>query len=621
MHRRILSSLLRLVGCSVLALGASALVPAPAYADPPGGWPADNWPVCADADAQYCLEEATVTPVGGSATPLAGLGLSMYLTTLGGYVTSFNWAVNGFDGASADVRNGDVRLVIRVGQFAPRYTMAIAKNLRITRSTDGGGNTTMVITGRAVHMDWKTTDSDFYSSCISGSGCGGEDTMADPWATGYAFSGNTQDLETWGEGAKVTLDGMYIATNAEARPTTILYGTYPEPYWMMPFLGNPHLGVDGNPVRGSFNAWLPPSYFTAMGTDATSAAAVGFDVQSREGATTVSLPAGVALQDGGVGIDVPDLGFSVHEIKVVGQASQAAGGGTAPGRPRTVTTTPAPGGVIAQWSAPLSNGGLPIARYTARAFTAPTGGTIAGRCTVTGNNRCRIDGLNYGQTYYISVSATNALGEGPGTAVRVSGTPNNLPSAPRPVLVTPGDTKLNVTWGLPATAGGSAINGYTARAYTDAGAVAGSCNPSSLSTRTCSINGLFNGKTYYVDVTASNSAGAGLPSSPRVAGTPRTVPSAPRQVALTPGNRTLAVTWVAPSSTGGSAVTGYSVRAYSVVNGVTIAQSCAPANLSSLTCTLGTLTNGATYYVTVVAINAAGKGPETTPRVAGSPHA
>jgi hypothetical protein len=50
------------------------------------------------------------------------------------------------------VRGGDVRLVIRVGQFHPRYTMA--KGYRIERTADDAGNVTMTMTGTPTHIDW-----------------------------------------------------------------------------------------------------------------------------------------------------------------------------------------------------------------------------------------------------------------------------------------------------------------------------------------------------------------------------------------------------------------------------------------------------------------------------------
>jgi len=110
----------------VAAVGMTIGGTAPAaFAAGPSGWPAGSWPVCSGPSDQYCLDTAEVTPLGGVATPVTGLGLSPYLTTLpsGGGPTSVNLAVNGWDGAGVTdaTRAGTVNFVFRVGQFAPRY--------------------------------------------------------------------------------------------------------------------------------------------------------------------------------------------------------------------------------------------------------------------------------------------------------------------------------------------------------------------------------------------------------------------------------------------------------------------------------------------------------------------
>ncbi|MDT4986674.1 MAG: hypothetical protein QOI74_768, partial [Micromonosporaceae bacterium] len=350
-------------GLLISALVAPAL---PAHAADIPDWPEGSWSTCADPDAQYCIQEATVTPVDGVATPVADLGLRAGAGTLGGYVRSFNWSVEGWEGDEVpqEVRDGDVNLVIRTGQFAPRYTFALAKGMRITRDTDDSGNTTMTITGHAVHIDWTTGD--LFGSCVAGADCGGPDTMADPVGTGYRFMGNTQDLEVWGQDAIDTYDGMYLASDAQARPNMVNFGTFPEPYWSLQVLGNPHLDVDGNPVRGSFNAWLPPAYFAKLGTSASAAALVGFDVVSREGETSTSVPATVSVQDAGVGIDVPDLGYSMHQIDVYSRPSPVVAGVTVPDPPNGVEATAADveGAVDVDWAAPDSDGGSAVTGYT-----------------------------------------------------------------------------------------------------------------------------------------------------------------------------------------------------------------------------------------------------------------
>jgi subtilisin family serine protease len=98
------------------------------------------------------------------------------------------------------------------------------------------------------------------------------------------------------------------------------------------------------------------------------------------------------------------------------------------------------------------------------------------------------------------------------------------PGAPQQVTVSPQPGALDVTWTPPASDGGAPVTEYTARAHTQAagGTVAASCSTAGLA---CALTGLRDGRTYHVDVVARSSAGAGPPSAPRVASTPRAGPA------------------------------------------------------------------------------------------------
>jgi len=70
----------------------------------------------------------------------------------------------------------------------------------------------------------------------------------------------------------------------------------------------------------------------------------------------------------------------------------------------------------------------------------------------------------------------------------------------------------------------------------------------------------------------------------------------------------VALSWTAPSPDGGSAITGYDVYECTTSGG----ESQTPVNTSPITGTSYTvtgLTNGTTYYFTVVAIGAVGNSP------------
>jgi len=95
----------------------------------------------------------------------------------------------------------------------------------------------------------------------------------------------------------------------------------------------------------------------------------------------------------------------------------------------------------------------------------------------------------------------------------------------------------------------------------------------------------------------------------RLAGsaTAATVPSAPTSVVAVSGNAQLAVTWVAPASTGGSPIIEYVVK-YSSNGGSTWTRFLPSSGLpiTALSCTVTGLSNGTPYVIKVIAQNAVG---------------
>src|SRR5207249_3856237 len=66
------------------------------------------------------------------------------------------------------------------------------------------------------------------------------------------------------------------------------------------------------------------------------------------------------------------------------------------------------------------------------------------------------------------------------------------------------------------------------------------------------------GVTYFYKVAAINSVGLS-PKSNEASATPPTIPSAPQNLQATAGTNSVSLSWQAPSSNGGSAITGYKV--------------------------------------------------------------
>ena len=93
-----------------------------------------------------------------------------------------------------------------------------------------------------------------------------------------------------------------------------------------------------------------------------------------------------------------------------------------------------------------------------------------------------------------------------------------------------------------------------------------------------------------------------------------TVPSAPQGMTVTSGSQTqeLEASWQAPSSNGGSAVTGYKVQWKEAPDSWDTAADVSQATETGTTYTITSLTGGVEYAVRVIATNDVGDGPAST---------
>ena len=274
---------------------------------------------------------------------------------------------------------------------------------------------------------------------------------------------------------------------------------------------------------------------------------------------------------------------------------------TAPGAPRSVTATAGNASATVSWTAPSSDGGSAITGYT---VTANTGATTTAAASATS---VVVTGLTNGTSYTFTVTATNGVGTGPASAPSNAVTPLAVPGAPTGVTATRGNASATVSWTAPASTGGSAITSYTVRSNT------GSVVTVDGSTLSTAVTGLTDGTSYTFTVTATNAAGSGPASAPSNVVVPATVPGAPTGAAATAGDATATVTWTAPASTGGAAITSYTVRAN---DGTT-----QTVGGSTLSATFTGLTNGIAYTFTVTAANDVGAGPTSAPSNAVTPAA
>jgi preprotein translocase subunit SecG len=176
-----------------------------------------------------------------------------------------------------------------------------------------------------------------------------------------------------------------------------------------------------------------------------------------------------------------------------------------------------------------------------------------------------------------------------------------VPSAPQNLQVTPGNGQVDLTWTAPVSDGGNPIIAYRIYRGTASGGEPFLVEIGNV--LTYADTGLINGQPYYYVLTARNSVGEGA-NSTEVTATPVTVPLQPLTLQATAGYHLVTLTWAAPSSDGGSAITSY--RIYRGTSGGSETLLASVGNTSSFTDT--GLSAGQAYYYKVAAVNAAGEG-------------
>lgn len=251
--------------------------------------------------------------------------------------------------------------------------------------------------------------------------------------------------------------------------------------------------------------------------------------------------------------------------------------GAVPSAPTSVTSTPNNGYVSIGFGAPSTNDPA----TSSYQYSIDNGASGWNNVTVNPFNHA---GPN-GTAITIYVKAINGAGHGPSASA--TSTPRTVPDA-LSFSAAPINGNLTITYSAPSFDGGTAVTSY--QYSTNAGSTwtTTPSNPFNVSGS--------NGTAITVYMRAVNAAGNGPATS--VTETPRTVPSAPQSFA---GNNAtfgqITLSWAAPSSNGGNAVSSYVLRTGATVLQNTSATSYVHTGLSAYT----------DYSYTVTAANAAGE--------------
>lgn len=185
----------------------------------------------------------------------------------------------------------------------------------------------------------------------------------------------------------------------------------------------------------------------------------------------------------------------------------------APGAPSGITSSASSGQVQLSWSAPATG----TAPFTYDVYESTTSATSGFRLLEGGSGLSATGftatGLSNGTVYYFRVTATNALGEGPPSAV-VSATPSAKPTAPgAPTGLTATNTSKGIalSWQAPASNGGSPVTSYILYRSTASGQESRyaviSCTTATCTARDAGT--IYSTRTFYYEVTAVNGVGGG----------------------------------------------------------------------------------------------------------------
>ncbi len=176
---------------------------------------------------------------------------------------------------------------------------------------------------------------------------------------------------------------------------------------------------------------------------------------------------------------------------------------------------------------------------------------------VTGEQKtCEITEILYGETYYVTVSASNLFGEGRKAPIQ-SCTPLEPPGAVGRIWVDKVEESMVVIkWYPPKSDGGTSITGY--RIYR--GEVAGEEKYWATVKDVLEYNdeSVENGKAYYYRISAVNDMGEG-PLSYRVKAVPMGYPSVPVKVHAIVKSDHVILLWDEPVNNGGGEIIGYAV--------------------------------------------------------------
>ena len=194
-----------------------------------------------------------------------------------------------------------------------------------------------------------------------------------------------------------------------------------------------------------------------------------------------------------------------------------------------------------------------------------------------------------------------------GPAVATPSASATASHAPIEVTAAAGDSEVTLSWEPPAQVSSADVGYYVYEGTSSGRESSTPVNASPTTDLSYKVPALTNGTTYYF--TVATAVGTHVMSdgmSTEGSATPATTPGSPAGLTVTPGHSRATLSWTAPASDGGSALTSY--RVY---DGTTAGfqDGTAATTSTGTSVTVTRLTDGTTYYFRVAAVNAVGEGP------------
>jgi hypothetical protein len=277
---------------------------------------------------------------------------------------------------------------------------------------------------------------------------------------------------------------------------------------------------------------------------------------------------------------------------------------TAPAAPTGVSGVAGDRQVVLSWTAPSSDGGVPIKDYVISYTSDGTNFTVFNDGISTATT-ATVTGLVNGTTYAFRVAAVNTGDLTGPTAQSGQIRPFVLVAAPTGLAAVGQNQQVSLSWVAPAGAAG--IRGYIVQYREDTAGAPWQTFVDGVASTAAVVTGLTNGTRYAFRVAAKSDDGPGIYSNPAVA-TPVTAPAAvPTAVRGSGRSGRITLRWNAPAVNPVAPVTRYVIQyriaaAGSAWRTLTIQPSATSVVITGLTNRLG-------YFFRVAGANGAGAGP------------